>query len=81
VERTYEVPLAPGAYLVCHERRRCVGVRVFETGITTLHVRLLNGPTEFVLGEPDGNAPVDVAGLDIVEQDQSVLDSDAVRAE
>ena len=54
---TYAQALEPGAYLACAQLE-CVNIEVRPGQVTTLHIRALFGPTQFVSFDPTSSARV-----------------------
>lgn len=59
----YAQPLEPGSYLVCR-RPSCVAVQV-SSGVTTVNVRITEGPPLFFVAEPPASTPVSTFGFDV----------------
>lgn len=59
----YAQLLTPGAYLVC-QRPSCVLVHV-SSGVTTVNVRLTEGPPRFFVAEPPASEPVSTFGFEV----------------
>ena len=60
----YSQALDPGSYLVCR-RPDCVSVDVAADHVTTVHVRLINGPAQFIVFDAQARAPRDAATLEV----------------
>lgn len=55
VDGRYEQPLDPGSYLVCRQSD-CASIEVVAGRTTTVHVKLLFGPVQFVVFDAGSNA-------------------------
>jgi hypothetical protein len=60
----YEQALDPGSYLVC-SRPDCVAVEVSANRVTTVHVKLVEGPPQFVLFDGEGRAQENVSTFEV----------------
>lgn len=63
----YSQPMTPGNYLMCtgQSLRWCVNVDVGGAGSTTVHVKLIFGPTQFIVFAPGSNSPQRPSALEV----------------